>query len=44
VIATLGGSTQVASATAQTLAGALTPSGSLDGLLPGRAPRRRQTP
>jgi beta-glucosidase-like glycosyl hydrolase len=36
VIATLGGSTQVASATAQALAGALTPAGSLDGLLPGR--------
>ncbi len=41
VIATLGGSTQVAAATAQALAGALTPAGSLDGLLPGRAPRRR---
>ena len=41
VLATLGGSTQVASATAQALAGALTPSGSLDGLLPGRAPRGR---
>jgi beta-glucosidase-like glycosyl hydrolase len=41
VIATLGGSTQVASATAQALAGALTPSGSLDGLLPGRARHRR---
>lgn len=41
VLATLGGSTQVASATAQALAGALTPAGSLDGLLPGRAPRRR---
>jgi beta-glucosidase-like glycosyl hydrolase len=41
VIASIGGSTQVASAAAQALAGALTPSGSLDGLLPGRALRRQ---
>ena len=41
VIASLGASTQVASAVAQTLAGALSPSGSLDGLLPGRPARRR---
>jgi beta-glucosidase-like glycosyl hydrolase len=34
VMAALGGSTQVASAVAQALAGALTPSGSLAGLLP----------
>jgi hypothetical protein len=41
VIASIGGSTQVASAAAQALAGALTPFGSLDGLLPGRALRRQ---
>lgn len=41
VIASLGGSTQVASAVAQALAGALIPSGSLDGLLPGAALKRR---
>jgi beta-glucosidase-like glycosyl hydrolase len=34
VLASLGASTQVASAVAQVLAGALTPGGSLDGLLP----------
>jgi beta-glucosidase-like glycosyl hydrolase len=41
VIASIGGSTQVASAVAQALAGALIPSGSLDGLLPGRPSHRR---
>jgi len=44
VIATLGGSTQVASAAAQALAGALSPAGSLDGLLPGRTRHRRPAP
>ena len=43
VIASLGASTQVASAVAQALAGALTPSGSLRGLLPG-ALHKRQPP
>jgi hypothetical protein len=41
VIASLGGSTHVASAVAQALAGVLTPSGSLDGLLPGTVLKRR---
>jgi hypothetical protein len=41
VIASLGASTQVASAVAQALAGALTPSGSLHGLLPGTVLKRR---
>lgn len=40
VLASLGASTQVAAAVAQSLAGALTPSGSLTGLLPGRAQKR----
>jgi hypothetical protein len=37
VLASLGGSTQAASAVAQVLAGALVPEGSLRGLLPGRS-------
>ena len=41
VIASLGASTQVASAVAQALSGALPPTGSLHGLLPGTVVRRR---
>ncbi|HEX6791370.1 MAG TPA: glycoside hydrolase family 3 N-terminal domain-containing protein [Candidatus Krumholzibacteria bacterium] len=41
VIASLGGSTQVASAVAQALAGALVPTGSLYGLLPRTMVKRR---
>lgn len=41
VIASLGASTQVAAAVAQALAGTLTPTGSLHGLLPGMLARRR---
>jgi hypothetical protein len=41
VIASLGASTQVASAVAQTLAGALAPAGSLRGLLPQTVVKRR---
>jgi beta-glucosidase-like glycosyl hydrolase len=41
VIAALGASTQVASAVAQTLSGAISPTGSLHGLLPRPALKRR---